>query len=101
MCGRRISRSVTRRGPLSIAHPFRHGAGDACGTGWTRGQGREVAYSPLLQGRGMGDGAITRPACPSPLRLASELTSLRSEEPTTELQSLMRISSAVFCLKKQ
>src|SRR3546814_5686561 len=26
---------------------------------------------------------------------------LRSEEHTTELQSLMRISSAVFCLKKQ
>src|SRR3546814_4916701 len=25
----------------------------------------------------------------------------RSEEPTTELQSLMRISYAVFCLKKQ
>src|SRR3546814_8150608 len=26
---------------------------------------------------------------------------LRSEEPTSELQSLMRISYAVFCLKKQ
>src|SRR3546814_8064978 len=25
----------------------------------------------------------------------------RSEEPTSELQSLMRISSAVFCLKKK
>src|SRR3546814_7813596 len=32
-------------------------------------------------------------------RLASERS--RSEEHTSELQSLMRISSAVFCLKKQ
>src|SRR3546814_5175396 len=29
------------------------------------------------------------------------LSSLRSEEHTSELQSLMRISYAVFCLKKQ
>src|SRR3546814_7020007 len=28
------------------------------------------------------------------------VTGTRSEEPTTELQSLMRISTAVFCLKK-
>src|SRR3546814_5151762 len=31
----------------------------------------------------------------------SHLTSIRSEEHTSELQSLMRISYAVFCLKKQ
>src|SRR3546814_1488392 len=31
----------------------------------------------------------------------SELASFRSEEHTSELQSLMRISSAVFCLKKK
>src|SRR3546814_3698135 len=31
---------------------------------------------------------------------ASELKGLRSEEHTSELQSLMRISYAVFCLKK-
>src|SRR3546814_7353144 len=43
-------------------------------------------------------------ACPSPgeqgeqKRIAGDL---RSEEHTSELQSLMRISSAVFCLKKQ
>src|SRR3546814_5991901 len=30
-----------------------------------------------------------------------ELTDLRSEEHTSELQSLMRISYAVFCLKKK
>src|SRR3546814_7872226 len=37
--------------------------------------------------------AAAFPACPSPR--------YRSEEHTSELQSLMRISYAVFCLKKQ
>src|SRR3546814_8130147 len=32
---------------------------------------------------------------------ASELAQMRSEEHTSELQSLMRISYAVFCLKKK
>src|SRR3546814_4453169 len=32
---------------------------------------------------------------------SSEATSTRSEEHTSELQSLMRISYAVFCLKKK
>src|SRR3546814_7809834 len=37
------------------------------------------------------------------VRLAGDLGQLlqRSEEPTSELQSLMRISYAVFCLKKK
>src|SRR3546814_948958 len=35
------------------------------------------------------------------LDLASADASSRSEEHTSELQSLMRISSAVFCLKKR
>src|SRR3546814_4177551 len=34
-------------------------------------------------------------------RLTEELTLSRSEEHTSELQSLMRISYAVFCLKKK
>src|SRR3546814_958396 len=39
---------------------------------------------------------------PEPLTLANLTTkSLRSEEHTSELQSLMRISYAVFCLKKK
>src|SRR3546814_12379485 len=36
-----------------------------------------------------------------PIIMAGGFTLLRSEEHTSELQSLMRISSAVFCLKKQ
>src|SRR3546814_2827585 len=35
------------------------------------------------------------------LTLGAYLTSQRSEEHTSELQSLMRISYAVFCLKKK
>src|SRR3546814_8514092 len=35
------------------------------------------------------------------LRLAERYAETRSEEHTSELQSLMRISYAVFCLKKQ
>src|SRR3546814_5352382 len=36
-----------------------------------------------------------------PLSLSDELAAARSEEHTSELQSLMRISYAVFCLKKK
>src|SRR3546814_7128785 len=39
-----------------------------------------------------------RRAVPGP---GAQMHGLRSEEHTTELQSLMRISSAVFCLKKK
>src|SRR3546814_3319350 len=37
----------------------------------------------------------------SSLAIACSLSRLRSEEHTSELQSLMRISYAVFCLKKK
>src|SRR3546814_3575527 len=39
--------------------------------------------------------------CSSPTRCGSNRGSRRSEEHTSELQSLMRISYAVFCLKKK
>src|SRR3546814_10716265 len=38
---------------------------------------------------------------PSPHAAATEDVPFRSEEPTSELQSLMRLSYAVFCLKKK
>src|SRR3546814_3670293 len=38
---------------------------------------------------------------PDALKSAVELSARRSEEHTSELQSLMRISYAVFCLKKK
>src|SRR3546814_10298738 len=40
-------------------------------------------------------------AMPPIIRAASLLQPCRSEEHTSELQSLMRISYAVFCLKKK
>src|SRR3546814_6669145 len=64
---------------------------------------RSCQYSkaaPLSAGdRNRADGA--RPPLPlSPVRNRGE-GALRSEEHTSELQSLMRISYAVFCLKKK
>src|SRR3546814_2649118 len=41
------------------------------------------------------------PYCPWPLAARMWYMAARSEEHTSELQSLMRISYAVFCLKKK
>src|SRR3546814_2474553 len=49
-------------------------------------------------GGGTTDFSIVRAAEPGSLR---RCVPLRSEEHTSELQSLMRISYAVFCLKKK
>src|SRR3546814_1442120 len=43
----------------------------------------------------------TTPLCSAPWFLICRATIQRSEEHTSELQSLMRISYAVFCLKKK
>src|SRR3546814_7715642 len=58
---------------------------------------RDVALSP---GRPLRNG---REECPTSSRTppVQEAMALRSEEHTSELQSLMRISYAVFCLKKK
>src|SRR3546814_1299432 len=66
---------------------------------WAVAQGagtpRPFATTPLSGGP---VGPSPRSACAGCGRLAG---SLRSEEHTSELQSLMRISYAVFCLKKK
>src|SRR3546814_5143624 len=46
-------------------------------------------------------GSRRRAGCACPRRGRTARLSLRSEEHTSELQSLMRISYAVFCLKKK
>src|SRR3546814_2854781 len=85
----------------------------------TRTEGPSVALvwgispSPLQDRKGEEGGAVSA-ACPHSLYLAlspsggEEMdhnvrarSSTRSEEHTSELQSLMRISYAVFCLKKK
>src|SRR3546814_6515965 len=53
---------------------------------------------------GMGtrmDGRVHRASSPGHCVLSRMSSVLRSEEHTSELQSLMRISYAVFCLKKK
>src|SRR3546814_4729919 len=60
--------------------------------------------SPFFAGCDMGIFYLLR-ARPNERSLAKKLSSMngirRSEEHTSELQSLMRISYAVFCLKKK
>src|SRR3546814_5457998 len=51
---------------------------------------RKAEFAPLLFIR-------CRPSC----SVSSQALAARSEEHTSELQSLMRISYAVFCLKKK
>src|SRR3546814_10005642 len=57
--------------------------------------GRRPRQIHLGQGR-RPESSLSAPACPK-----SRAPHPRSEEPTSELQSLMRISYAVFCLKKK
>src|SRR3546814_5738905 len=47
------------------------------------------------------DAHIIRRVVPKPADFAGHVRQPRSEEHTSELQSLMRISYAVFCLKKK
>src|SRR3546814_9482578 len=68
-------------------------------TAFTRG--RVSATTDALS-----DNAARRRSMPTmfmsaPTRASAEVSSSRSEEHTSELQSLMRISYAVFCLKKK
>src|SRR3546814_1096426 len=89
-----------------LADVHRHN-GRACRTGDVRGAAgrgagsRRLVYKALgrhtrrLCVQGCGDGA---PVCRGSWR---RRCNARSEEHTSELQSLMRISYAVFCLKKK
>src|SRR3546814_4907061 len=74
--GRRIRRSVTSKGPLSMA---------ILSSAWRRGDA-SAARGGARQAHTLEDTG-GKP--------------VRSEEHTSELQSLMRISYAVFCLKKK
>src|SRR3546814_7221128 len=88
---RRPPRSTRTDTPFPSTTLFRSQRAAAAGGAHHRRPGADAG------GRGHGqDGRPHRPmrAMPNPNRL-------RSEEHTSELQSLMRISYAVFCLKKK
>src|SRR3546814_3478983 len=63
-------------------------------TGWVL-HGHEHELYPRVSG------SATACGWPGELRLDVDAGGARSEEHTSELQSLMRISYAVFCLKKK
>src|SRR3546814_6702252 len=91
------------------------GAGAAQGVRRHRGRivpGAEVGSRPwwtsTIRSCAPRSTPVTRPSGPSSppsvvgrCRWSTPLASSRSEEHTSELQSLMRISYAVFCLKKK
>src|SRR3546814_9789108 len=63
------------------------GAGSMCAALWMRAMGKSVV---IVEKDALIGGATARSG-----------GTMRSEEHTSELQSLMRISYAVFCLKKK
>src|SRR3546814_3917086 len=65
---------------------------------------RERVVGEFHRGHRHEKGRTNRPWCGSgrrPYQTTSAIEQFRSEEHTSELQSLMRISYAVFCLKKK
>src|SRR3546814_7535723 len=84
---------------------IRDWSSDVCSSdlGWTRKIMRSLARSSRWSPVSANICSTSRrgsSACPNALRaLCTDCT--RSEEHTSELQSLMRISYAVFCLKKK
>src|SRR3546814_10447608 len=62
--------------------------------------GRREVPVPIRRRKGSGKFLSVKGARANNLRDVDTKLPLRSEEHTSELQSLMRISSAVFCLKK-
>src|SRR3546814_8755218 len=96
------------------AYPFERGCDESRASPWNGRQAQLSSGIPaLIAGNSaaltliVGDQArIEQPVCAtrysSPAQPGEERgQSLRSEEHTSELQSLMRISYAVFCLKQK
>src|SRR3546814_6112588 len=79
------------------------GLSSADGSAWKRPSiGLSRIYSPPSANPRRGSLPFMRPAVISrSVTRKSTALSIRSEEHTSELQSLMRISYAVFCLKKK
>src|SRR3546814_2180426 len=67
----------------------------------TDGRTRRRRPRRRLSGDGVSDGGAVRIRRRAASRRGGKASASRSEEHTSELQSLMRISYAVFCLKKK
>src|SRR3546814_7558602 len=68
----------------------------------SRYQSERRPFPPAAAGTRLGlSKALRRPDCPAGRCCPPAGRPFRSEEHTSELQSLMRISYAVFCLKKK
>src|SRR3546814_5781086 len=81
--------------------PHGGGARDGGGRGNHLGPGISIACKDFWVGCAHQSGRISNPCpCEQP-RHIEHPAERRSEEHTSELQSLMRISYAVFCLKKK
>src|SRR3546814_3845025 len=103
-----LFRSQPARWPRARAG---HGRGLACGAGHgVSGRAGKAARAAgrSRMSRGIDAGSAPRPVGAYPharrvgnLLLLSGIGPRRSEEHTSELQSLMRLSYAVFCLKKK
>src|SRR3546814_7512172 len=100
----RSTRTYTLFPYTTLFRSLLHHAADACDFGDTRHGFQFVAEEPVLQG------AKLRQVVPAAFidqRIFIDpahtgcVRPERSEEHTSELQSLMRISYAVFCLKKK
>src|SRR3546814_3992446 len=88
--------AITLRSSVSSHRCSRRSLSDFWASPWARRLG-SAALLERLRGEGL---AIAGPAETLPRSRSSRL-SARSEEHTSELQALMRISYAVFCLKKK
>src|SRR3546814_6068203 len=84
---------------LAHSFPTRRSAGlnSAFDLAWPRRQ----PFAPLAPAPRQPRSPDVATAALGSLQVLQELGPFRSEEHTSELQSLMRISYAVFCLKKQ
>src|SRR3546814_8786392 len=92
-----------RRGPPRRHRPRRPAAQELMRTIAPEGQGTTMSTIRLLVCVLLiaASGCQQQAAATAAQSMPSATEMLRSEEHTSELQSLMRISYAVFCLKKQ
>src|SRR3546814_3432744 len=93
---RELAMRAGLRGPTRADIPFMIEA--AAKTAWATDKGMTIAIGVVTALR---EARILLPSISTIERASSAGRARRSEEHTSELQSLMRISYAVFCLKKK